>query len=94
VSWFAPLPTWRINGGKIEIRNSKNSEGTMYGMGETPLILQGAAQRETLSPDQLSRLGVSPANTAINVSSVVLPLAAGVVAAFFLAGGSKHRSLF
>lgn len=69
----------------------------MYGIGETPLILQGAAQRETLSPDQLSRLdaqGIPVGSASVNVSSVLLPLALGVGAAFFLAGGSRRRSLF
>ncbi len=69
----------------------------MYGLGDVPLILQGAAQRETLSPDQLSRLrqqGIPTGGASVNVSSILLPLAIGVGIAFALAGGSHHRSLF
>lgn len=69
----------------------------MYGIGETPLILQGAAQRETLTPDQLSRLaaqGIPVAKAGVNVSSMLLPLALGIGAAWFLAGGSHRRSLW
>lgn len=66
----------------------------MYG--EVPLILQGAAQRETLSPDQLHRLAASgvPVDTqkaSVNVSSVLPMLVIGAVAAFFLVGGSGRR---
>jgi hypothetical protein len=69
----------------------------MYGVGETPSILQGAANRETLSPDQLSRLqsqNIPTENAAVNVSSVLPTLIIGGVAAWFLAGGSRRRSLW
>lgn len=67
----------------------------MYG--DVPLILQGAAQRETLSPEQLARLqsqGISTQGAPVNVSSVLLPLIVGVGAAWFLAGGSRRRTLW
>lgn len=67
----------------------------MYG--DIPLILQGAAQREALSPDQQTRLqaqGIPVSSTArVNFSSTLLPLIGGLVAAWYLAGGSRRRSL-
>lgn len=70
-------------------------------IGDVPLILQGAAQRETLSPDQLYRLQAQgiPVSTAgkpsaVNVSSVLLPLGIGIAVAWYLAGGTRRRSLF
>lgn len=74
----------------------------MYGVGDVPLILQGAAQRETLTPDQIARLqsqGI-PTTTSggsaprVNVSSVLPMLLIGGIAAWFMAGGSRRRSLF
>ncbi len=67
----------------------------MYG--EVPIILRGAAERETLSPEQLERLRqemVPVAGAQVNVRSVVLPLALGLIAAWYLSGGSKRRSLW
>jgi hypothetical protein len=71
----------------------------MYG--ELPSILQGAAQRETLSPDQLFRLqeqGIATTSAGkpagVNSSSVILPLALGLAVSYFLGGGSKRRSLW
>lgn len=73
----------------------------MYGMGQNPLamptILQGAAYRETLSPEQLSRLesqGIPTAKASVNVSSVLPMLVIGGIAAWFLARGTKRRSLW
>jgi hypothetical protein len=65
--------------------------------GEIPTILQGAATRETLTPEQLSRLqsqGVSTEGAGVNVSSVLPMLIVGAIAAWFLAGGTKRRSLW
>lgn len=67
----------------------------MYG--EIPKILQGAAQRETLTPDQLNRLdtqGIPTTGAGVNVSDVLPMLLVGVVAAWFLSGGTKRRTLF
>lgn len=74
----------------------------MYGMGQVPTILQGAATRERLTPDQLARLQAQgiPVTTAsgqmapVNVRSVLPMLLVGIVAAWFLAGGTKRRTLF
>lgn len=74
----------------------------MYGIGQIPLILQGAATRETLTPDQLYRLesqGIPTTSATgqkapVNVSSIFPMLAIGAVAAWFLAGGSRRRSLW
>lgn len=71
-------------------------------MGALPLILQGAAQRETLSPEQLTRLQAQgiPTTSAtgqpagVNVSSMLPFLIIGGIAAWFLAGESRRRSLF
>jgi hypothetical protein len=76
-----------------------------YGMGEdVPLILAGAARRETLSPEQLARLesqGIpttgansGATNVKLKGSSALLPLLLGGVAAFFLTGHKGSRKLW
>lgn len=65
----------------------------MYGI---PEILQGAAQRETLSPEQLARLesqGIPTAGAHVNAASMLPMLAIGAIAAWFIAGGSKRGSV-
>ena len=68
-----------------------------YEMGETPAILQGAAQREKLTPEQLDRLkmqGIQTVASAVNITPVMLPLGVGMLAAWFLAGGAHRRTLW
>lgn len=68
-----------------------------YEMGETPLILQGAAAREKLTPEQLDRLkmqGIQTVAASVNITPVLLPLGVGMLAAWFLAGGAHRRTLW
>jgi hypothetical protein len=66
----------------------------MYG--EIPKILQGAVQRETLTPEQLSRLtsqGVPTTGAGVNVTSVLPMLILGGIAAWFIAGPHRRGAL-
>jgi hypothetical protein len=74
----------------------------MYALGDVPLILQGAGQREKLSPEQAARVGsmvaerggtpvLSPAR--VGVSPVLVYAGLGLVAAYLIASGRSRGGL-